>query len=103
MSKSIYGSIKATTCCGLKEFHELSSWSGYNINIFQTGYSFSTVKAPGTGYIATTNGRQKAEAKCLKANGFKRVGSWRNANTGSTVTLWFYGPKKRKKNARKRK
>ena len=61
---------------------------------------FTEIKVRGTGYIATTIGYQRSEAKRLKANGFKKVATWRNANTGNTITLWFYGPRKPKRKKR---
>jgi hypothetical protein len=47
---------------------------------------------PGRALFATTISNQKKEIKALKKLKFKRVGSWRNGNTGRVVTMWCFNP-----------
>ena len=45
----------------------------------------------GRAYIATTIASQRLAVAGLNRAGFRRAGSWVNANTNNRVTLWFKG------------
>jgi hypothetical protein len=87
-------------CCGLFEMSGLTT-DPEEALMETVGYnSYTTVKRhfenlPGRALIATTIKKQKKEAEALKAHGFTKVSTWKNGNTGNTVTLWFKKPPKR--------
>lgn len=92
-----YGTVRPTSCCGLREVHALNA-------VPRNGNYTTDARIPlkkrqfqrGTGYFATTTRDQTAEVKALKASGFRRVGSWRNSNTGRWVTMWVKNIKRTK-------
>lgn len=86
----LYGSIRRTDCCGLDEIYDLTTAP---VSPWNAGFNTKTRMA----YIATTIPCQRKEIRALRAAGFKSKGSWRNPNSGNTVTLWVRMPTKRKR------
>jgi len=66
-------------CCGAEILHGLAAVEGN-----------STTRVASLRF-ATTNRHQLMEAEALKEAGFAPVLTWRNGNTGNTLTLWAQG------------
>lgn len=93
--RAVWGFVERTSCCGLYEFHELDnegSWDGNKQEAREAKRN-----NPGRAIYATTVASQRAEIAGLKAARFRKVGTWRNSNTGRNVTLWVYIPGFKKK------
>lgn len=88
------GSVSRTPfCCGL---HELGSFKeGHNNGSYsyRKTLDFKEMKRAGYAMIATTRRGLDADvALGLKLRKFKKVGKWKNPNTGRWLTLWAWFP-----------
>lgn len=70
------------------EFHNLNAADGYGADYEPRREIRKNSFPRGRAYFATTTRDQKAEVDALKKAGFRRIGSWRNGNTGRKVTMW---------------
>lgn len=83
-------SCMGTSCCGL---YELYGFNEYSDNDVDQGLRGNRQY----GVIATTVSDQLSAIRQLKAQGFVLVDTFRNPNTGRTISLWFRNPKQPRK------
>lgn len=96
--KELYGLIRATSCCGLLEFHNLApNYSTNSLSYATNTFASMQKEYKGRAFFATTVRSQRKEIARLKCAGFTEIGTWKNSNTGRNVTLWFWHKPAKKK------
>ncbi len=83
-------------CCGLMEIGAFGKdgWGG--------PVTKKKIQATKYAFIAVTRWSDVSQKTKFRAWGFKKVGRWKNPNTGRTLTLWAYFPKEEEKKKEKR-
>ena len=76
-------------CCGLFELGNFDG-NGYNIQ----NYTKTQIRTSRYATICVTRWSDVKQKLFLRSTGFKRVGRWKNPNTGRVLTLWARFPKK---------
>jgi hypothetical protein len=83
---------RAVYCCGV-----------YEIGAFGSDYAYMQPRMKkkdiqtGFAYFSVTRRGDITQKAWLKLAGFKKVGTWKNPNTGRWLTMWAYFPEKRKR------